>query len=688
MILQTAWELLLQVTLWSTVGIALLFAVHRWWPERLANLAWRFLLGIIVLTVLVWIPWPRWMAGRLSVAEHTSVPSQPGDAGPVTSSSPGISFSLAWQTWQKWVPAVPAASTSTSAASYTLTCPMALGILAAAGMCLGLWRLLVSYRFVQAQLEASQIISDPLLLEQCSQLVRKLGIQKGVQLRASPILHLAATVGTWQPVILLPHKWTTWNEAECRTVLAYELAHIQRSDYLLMVLTQLIAIIYWFHPLVGWLSRYMRAGQELAADALAVHVLGDRTSYLQCLARLALVQDGVRLPAPARLFLSPEVSLLRRIVMLREGSRGVLKHGRMLRWCLALVVLIAGFVVATLRSGVQADDPVRSNTNDSKDQNWQRYVDADGPGFVVFRPTNCISLESMQPHRETLNDLLNKQLSSGGIPFDALECIMGNLVIQPRKNGVVGTGHADFYGNYFRFRTAEATESWLKFFIEDSQAVERHGRKCYQTKGKSENQRVEYFLRPDDRTLVFTRSTEELDRWLTTSRQPVTKPKWLNAWPGSDEMASIAIHMKHNQVQHVMQEAGEGNPMMPIIAPMLRHLDSLRTSVSISDRPVVTTRLICSTPEAASSSHKQVIALISLMKVLRASGTTNSTPAKEEANHLQLVTLLNSLRTSQEKEEVVVSLSSPVTVGELFAQQMAIINGEQEVKIEGKVEKK
>lgn len=75
------------------------------------------------------------------------------------------------------------------------------------------------------------------------------------------------------------------------------------------------------------------------------------------------------------------------------------------------------------------------------------------------------------------------------------------------------------------------------------------------------------------------------------------------------------------------------------------------------------------------------------MKVLRASGTTNSTPAKEEANHLQLVTLLNSLRTSQEKEEVVVSLSSPVTVGELFAQQMAIINGEQEVKIEGKVER-
>jgi beta-lactamase regulating signal transducer with metallopeptidase domain len=687
MMLQTAWELLLQVTLWSTVGIALLFAVNRWWPERLANLAWRFLLGIIVLTVLVWVPWPRWMAGGLSVAEHTSVPSQSGDAVFVTSTSPGISFSQVWQTWQKWVPAVPSANTATSTASHTFTWPMALGILATAGMCVGIWRLLVSYRFVQAQLKASQVIDDQRLLEQCNLLIGKLGISKHVQLRASPILHVAATVGTWQPVILLPHNWTSWSEDECRTVLAHELAHIQRSDYLMMVLTQLIAIVYWFHPLVGWLSRYMRAGQELAADALAVHVLGDRTSYLQCLARLALVQDGVRLPAPARLFLSPEVSLLRRIAMLREGSRGVLGQGRLLRWCLALVVLIAGFAVATLRSGVQADDPVRSNTDVSKDQNWQRYVDTDGPGFIVLRPANCLSLESIQPHNKMLNELLSKQLTIG-VPLDAIECFMGNLLIHPRINGKVGTGHADYDVNYFRFRTAEAAEAWLKYCVESYQSIERPTGTCFKSTNKSIFNSIQYFLRPDDRTLVFSRSTDEVDRWLSSARQPVTTPKWLKAWPSANEMASMVIHLKHKTVQAMISEVGKEIPLMPMVAPMLPHLVSSHTSVSTADRPVIATRLYCTNHETASTSYKQVEVLINMMKVLRVSGTTNSTPAKEDANHQQLVTLLNSLCSSRENDEVIVSLQSPASLGELFAKQLASINGEQESKINVKIEKK
>ena len=336
---------------------------------------------------------------------------------------------------------------------------------------------------------------------------------------------------------------------------------------------------------------------------------------------------------------------------------------------------------------MQADDPVRSNTDVSKDQNWQRYIDADGSGFVVLRPASCLSLESMQPHRAMINEILPKQVTIG-VSVDAIDCFMGHLVIQPRKNGEVGTGSADYTGTYFHFRTAEAATAWLKDYVEAYQVVERPNGKCYQSTGNSKFNSVSYFLRPDDRTLVFARNTDELDRWLSSAREPITTPKWLKAWPSANEMASMVIHLKHKTVQAMISEVGKEIPLMPVVAPMLPHLVSSHTSVSTADRPVIATRLYCTNHEAASTSYKQVEVLVNMMKVLRVSGTTNSTPAKEEANHQQLVTLLNSLCSSRENDEVIVSLQSPASLGELFAKQLASINGEQESKINVKIEKK
>src|SRR5207249_2994090 len=121
---------------------------------------------------------------------------------------------------------------------------------------------------------------------------------------------------------LLPEDWLTWSESECRAVLAHELAHIQRGDYTSMFVAQFITAFYWYHPLVRWLIRQLRCGQELAADALAVRCVGSSRDYLRTLCRLALHQEGAGLPAPARMLLTPEIPLTRRIAMLRDGTRG------------------------------------------------------------------------------------------------------------------------------------------------------------------------------------------------------------------------------------------------------------------------------------------------------------------------------------------------------------------------------
>ena len=78
---QTALELLIQVTLWSTIGIVLLMWVNRYFPLRLAHVALCFLAGVVLLTALVWVPWPGWVSltapdGSTHVGSMENIPAE------------------------------------------------------------------------------------------------------------------------------------------------------------------------------------------------------------------------------------------------------------------------------------------------------------------------------------------------------------------------------------------------------------------------------------------------------------------------------------------------------------------------------------------------------------------------------------------------------------------------------------
>ena len=51
-----------------------------------------------------------------------------------------------------------------------------------------------------------------------------------------------------------------------RFALLHELAHVKRRDNWTLLLTKLAQTVYWFHPLVWWLSARLSDEQELACD--------------------------------------------------------------------------------------------------------------------------------------------------------------------------------------------------------------------------------------------------------------------------------------------------------------------------------------------------------------------------------------------------------------------------------------
>ena len=50
-------------------------------------------------------------------------------------------------------------------------------------------------------------------------------------------------------------------------MLAHELAHVVRGDFLTGLIAQFSVALHFYHPLAHWLAKRLRLEQELAADA-------------------------------------------------------------------------------------------------------------------------------------------------------------------------------------------------------------------------------------------------------------------------------------------------------------------------------------------------------------------------------------------------------------------------------------
>ncbi len=98
-------------------------------------------------------------------------------------------------------------------------------------------------------------------------------------------------IGAIRPLILLPVAVVSeLSLAQIESILAHELAHIRRNDYLVNLLQTAIETVLFYHPGVWWMSQTIRREREFCSDDLALSVIGDRVPYAQALAKLAEMQ--------------------------------------------------------------------------------------------------------------------------------------------------------------------------------------------------------------------------------------------------------------------------------------------------------------------------------------------------------------------------------------------------------------
>jgi beta-lactamase regulating signal transducer with metallopeptidase domain len=161
-----------------------------------------------------------------------------------------------------------------------------------------------------ASLKRSGEAAEAPLIEAMRRLADRMRISGPVRLVISRLADTPSVVGWLQPVILLPAA-TLLNLSfeQLEAVLAHELAHIRRHDYLVNLLQAVAETLLFYHPAIWWVSSRIRDERELCCDDLVVTVCGDAIGYARALTKL----ERLRIIAPGLALSTTGGSLLFRI---------------------------------------------------------------------------------------------------------------------------------------------------------------------------------------------------------------------------------------------------------------------------------------------------------------------------------------------------------------------------------------
>jgi beta-lactamase regulating signal transducer with metallopeptidase domain len=120
-----------------------------------------------------------------------------------------------------------------------------------------------------------------------ARLGERLGVARAVRLCRSALVEVPTVVGWLRPVILVPAcALAGLSAAQLEAIIAHELAHVRRHDYLVNLLQSFVETLLFYHPAVWYVARRARAEREHACDDLAVEATGDVLVYARALAQL------------------------------------------------------------------------------------------------------------------------------------------------------------------------------------------------------------------------------------------------------------------------------------------------------------------------------------------------------------------------------------------------------------------
>jgi TonB-dependent SusC/RagA subfamily outer membrane receptor len=123
--------------------------------------------------------------------------------------------------------------------------------------------------------------------EKLAQFCQLYGIKRKVFIGLSDKVVTPITYRFFKPIILFPISLYTCLTAEqIEVLLLHELAHIKRHDYVFNLIQSLIEVLFFYHPLVWWMSEKVRQERELCCDDWVMKIRHQPMLYAETLTQI------------------------------------------------------------------------------------------------------------------------------------------------------------------------------------------------------------------------------------------------------------------------------------------------------------------------------------------------------------------------------------------------------------------
>ena len=224
------------------------------------------------------------------------------------------------------------------------------------------------YRIRQLR-RGAVVVTDDSYQAICQRLARQLNIKRSVTVCFSDRVVSPISFGWLSPHILIPKKL---NVEQFELVAAHELAHVQRLDWLTNLFSQLVGVIFFFHPIYHLLNRELVRLRERICDDWVIQLTGARKNYAQCL--LDLVHHEER-TVPLALSLNQPSQLESRIDSILKNKRHLdvqlkprlrLIAATLLLTCLPLLAMAQLVPLKTFQLSLFAQTPQNSTQKSEK----------------------------------------------------------------------------------------------------------------------------------------------------------------------------------------------------------------------------------------------------------------------------------------------------------------------------------
>ena len=168
----------------------------------------------------------------------------------------------------------------------------------------------------------------------------RLRVSRPVQLVESALVDVPTVIGWLKPMILIPASALTGlTVPQLEAVLAHELAHIRRHDYLVNLVQTVVETLLFYHPAVWWLSHRIRDERENCCDDLAVEICGSPLDFAQALTAMETLRSPARGQTSSLALAASGGSLLARIRRLALRTTPDVGHSTW--WGASLITLTA-----------------------------------------------------------------------------------------------------------------------------------------------------------------------------------------------------------------------------------------------------------------------------------------------------------------------------------------------------------